>query len=90
MAKEDVKKAIKNRKKIRETPEYVITEPPCFTCLHLITYPYCFAFPGGIPDNIIRGKNLHTEPMEGDHGIVYEKYTDIAYERLMREMKETE
>jgi hypothetical protein len=33
----------------------------------------CTAFPDGIPDDIVRGQDLHMEPREGDHGIQYER-----------------
>jgi len=33
----------------------------------------CEAFPDGIPDDIAYGDNLHEKPVEGDHGIQYEK-----------------
>lgn len=34
----------------------------------------CAAFPEGIPLEIWKGKNDHTQPFEGDGGIRYEKY----------------
>ena len=33
----------------------------------------CAAFPDGIPAKIAYGSNRHTSPVEGDHGITYEK-----------------
>jgi hypothetical protein len=35
----------------------------------------CAAFPDGdgIPDDIASGENLHLEPVDGDHGIQFEK-----------------
>jgi len=33
----------------------------------------CDAFPGGIPDEIAYGEDLHLFPIKGDHGIVFEK-----------------
>lgn len=33
----------------------------------------CKAFPGKIPDKIAYGANRHGAPVEGDHGIQYEK-----------------
>lgn len=32
----------------------------------------CDAFPNGIPEEIAYGKNLHTKPVSGDHGIRFE------------------
>lgn len=51
----------------------------CPLCLHLRMPPdrqgrlFCDAFPDGdgIPANILSGENLHTTPVEGDHGIVF-------------------
>lgn len=34
---------------------------------------YCTAFPSGIPEDIVTGKNLHLKPVKGDNGILYEK-----------------
>lgn len=31
----------------------------------------CKAFPGGIPDEIAYGPNLHLAPVEGDSGITF-------------------
>ena len=36
-------------------------------------FVYCAAFPGGIPDEIAYGDNLHLEPFTGDNGIQYER-----------------
>lgn len=33
----------------------------------------CDAFPDGIPDDIVMGKNLHREIVDGDRGIRYEE-----------------
>ena len=35
----------------------------------------CAAFPQGIPAEIVRGANMHTGPVPGDHGIQYEADT---------------
>lgn len=32
----------------------------------------CAAFPGGIPGEIVTGKNMHTAPYPGDHGVRFE------------------
>jgi hypothetical protein len=53
-------------------------EPLCFFCKHLTDYPYCEAFPDGIPKVIRDGTNPHIKPTKGDHGIVYEKITTLA------------
>ena len=33
----------------------------------------CTAFPRGIPDAIVEGRNMHREPVDGDNGLQYEK-----------------
>ncbi len=47
----------------------------CSHCAHWLVEPggKCKAFPGGIPAEIWEGRNKHTEPYEGDHGIQFEK-----------------
>lgn len=35
--------------------------------------PKCDAFPDGIPLEIWDGKNKHTDPVDGDHGIQFER-----------------
>jgi len=51
---------------------------PCWTCKHYFRANHvgnlyrCKAFKK-IPDNILSGKNNHRKPVEGDHGIQYEK-----------------
>lgn len=46
----------------------------CSTCKHRSkTVPgICLAFPDGIPFEILSGKNDHSTPVNGDHGIRYE------------------
>lgn len=53
----------------------VFVTPPCATCKHRSKKApgYCLAFPDGIPEEILTGKNDHTKPFKGDHGIQYEK-----------------
>jgi hypothetical protein len=45
----------------------------CFSCKHFLVFG-CDAFPDGIPDIILSGKNKHNRPLP-DQGnkIVYEK-----------------
>lgn len=48
----------------------------CYTCDHFVgdvgNYELvCEAFPEGIPSDFLWGKNWHTRPVEGDHGILY-------------------
>lgn len=48
-------------------------ECKCFSCKHLIEWPYCFAFltGEGIPEDIRLGREDHTVPHPGDHGMVF-------------------
>jgi hypothetical protein len=50
----------------------VVREPVCFACRHLIYWPYCAAFPDGIPDQVRQGQDDHRKPIEGDRGIQFE------------------
>jgi len=63
----------------------MLAVPECWNreCIHLIGVKQdnedelterhvCKAFPDGIPNEIVSGKNLHLEPYEGDHGIQYD------------------
>jgi len=47
-------------------------EYQCVLCKHYILDLKCHAFPGGIPKDILEGKS-HEKPIEGDHGIQFEK-----------------
>lgn len=62
---------------IRIDQEFAIPiySPICTLCkhLHLDGERICTAFPGGIPLEIWRGENDHTEPWPGDHGIRFER-----------------
>lgn len=45
----------------------------CFLCVHYWGDKSCFAFPDGIPDEIIVGDNIHTKPLPNqDNEIVFE------------------
>ena len=46
-------------------------EPICFHCQYIIYWPFCMAFPHGIPDDIRQSRVDHTKPMAGDNGIVF-------------------
>lgn len=47
--------------------------PACWTCVHKSTTgPTCTAFPDGIPEEILDGRNQHREAYPGDNGIRYE------------------
>jgi hypothetical protein len=48
-----------------------IKEPICFKCKHLIYWPFCFAFPFGIPEQIRIAAIDHTTSIDGDKGIVF-------------------
>jgi hypothetical protein len=45
----------------------------CMECSNYNTGKSCRAFPDGIPREIWLGKNNHTKPYKGDHGIRFEK-----------------
>lgn len=46
----------------------------CGLCKHLILDKErsCKAFPNGIPNLILNGKNDHKKPFPGDNGILFE------------------
>ncbi len=67
----------------------MLEQPNCFTrkCIHFVGASdddepqqkcVCLAFPGGIPEDIAYGTNLHTEPIEGDHGIQFQALPEVA------------
>ena len=63
-----------------QTTEDIMAEPKsaCDDCIHLHLrkiIPTCNAFTDRIPDSILFKGNPHTEPVEGDRGIRYEKIT---------------
>ena len=57
--------------------DIVIYSPICTGCNHFNFSNHgahtCDAFPEGIPSDIWEGKNDHTKPYTGDHGIQFEK-----------------
>ena len=50
----------------------MIREPVCFGCKRFFYFPFCEAFPEGIPDEIRLGENDHTNPVSGDNGLMFE------------------
>ena len=44
----------------------------CYQCKNKKKGLFCEAFSMGIPEEILFGKNDHTEPYEGDNGIQFE------------------
>jgi len=44
----------------------------CVNCKHFRGANTCEAFPDGIPEKILIGKNNHDKPVRGDHGIQFE------------------
>jgi hypothetical protein len=48
-----------------------ILEPVCYDCRYLISWPKCFAFPAGIPEDIRNGTNRHDKPVDGDIGLTF-------------------
>jgi len=47
--------------------------PICMDCQHLHqTGLKCDAFPDGIPEGIVFGSIDHTQPTDGDNGIIFE------------------
>jgi hypothetical protein len=61
----------------------MIRTSPCGSCKHFRLgvkvvegQPTCDAFPDGIPDEILFGRNRHREPYPGDHGIQHEPIDD--------------
>lgn len=48
----------------------------CLSCKHYTKFsvpPTCAAFPRGIPEEILNGKDDHKRPFRGDNGIQYEE-----------------
>jgi hypothetical protein len=61
--------------------EAVSVDYPCKTCKHLKLFSYpvcCAAYPDGVPQEILTGKEKHKKPYRGDNGIQYEKREDDA------------
>ena len=43
----------------------------CNFCENRLSGDTCTAFPDGIPDKFIKGKEAHTKPIKGDNGIIF-------------------
>jgi len=56
----------------------IVREPPCFYCANYVIWPFCLAFPDGIPMEIRNGDNDHRQPIDGDHGFQFEPPTAIS------------
>ena len=54
-------------------PRPLQNPPPCFDCKHYLEELKCKAFPAGIPEEILDGKNDHKKPYHGDNGILFEQ-----------------
>jgi hypothetical protein len=58
-----------------------VPAPICLWCKHF-DFAYsgmrCKAFPERIPDEIVDSKIEHREPIEGDHGYVFQRIEDGA------------
>ena len=52
--------------------------PMCFGCTHLRHYPFCDAYPGGIPVEIATWQHDHREPFPGDQGVLFEPTPEVA------------
>jgi hypothetical protein len=55
----------------RKMSDDTIVEAACIHCRYLITWGKCFAFPDGIPKEILDGENDHSEPFDGDNGLQF-------------------
>ena len=47
----------------------------CFVCGRYINKGRCYAFPNGIPEEILTGEFDHSKPYPGDNGIRFEPVT---------------
>lgn len=52
--------------------EATLTAPQCHQCAHWIKDTLtCLAFPEGIPTGILTNEVEHTQPVPGDHGVMF-------------------
>lgn len=62
-----------NVEKFTESGQEKTMISSCATCKHKrLNIDRCDAFPSGIPQNILTGKNKHKRKYPGDNGIQYE------------------
>jgi len=57
----------------KDFAEDLFGEIQCHVCRHYHDDGNCDAFPGGIPHEILAHEHIHTEPYEGDGGILFEE-----------------
>jgi hypothetical protein len=63
----------KDRSRYTSDGEEIVLISPCADCKHkALNSATCKAFPGGIPSDILSGKNQHRQPYPGDNGIQFE------------------
>jgi|GEM_PF-3168021 len=67
--------------------DIVVKEAPCLDCRHLIGFPYCEAFPDGIPEEIQTGENQHDSPSPGDRGIQFEPLEEAPKTTMRDKLK---
>jgi hypothetical protein len=57
---------------IEATDDTDVIFSPCAACVYKSRRgPTCAAFPDGIPDEILEGRNSHTAPYPGDKGLLF-------------------
>lgn len=54
------------------TGRHGLTVSQCVKCKHWLLNGVCKAFPSGVPTVILGNMVDHSEPFEGDHGIVFQ------------------
>ena len=65
--------------------------PMCFSCVHYtgdnatIAGSNCKAFPDQIPNAILLGYVIHDKPIDGDHGIQFERLFSEEEEALLED-----
>ena len=49
----------------------------CDYCKHRLSRTTCEAFPEGIPERFLEGKEIHNKPTGGDNGIQFEQGNSV-------------